>query len=90
MGMLVDVQQGFRHRDIEVLASPSATTLHKCCQDASGGFHPGVHIPVAERVIGICASAHVTLVFGESYFGVHHRRVGAAINPRARSPITTD
>jgi hypothetical protein len=90
VGMLVDVEQCFSHRDVDELSATGALALYECGEQGCRGLHAGVHIAVAERVIGVSTAAHVTLMLGEPRFGIHHRRIRPPINPRAGRSVSAD
>ena len=88
--MLVDVEQSFGHRDVDELSATGALALHERGEQGCGGLHAGVHITVAERVIGVYTAAHVTLMLGEPRLGIHHRRIRPPIDPRASRSVAAD
>ncbi len=88
--MLVDVQQRLRHGDVEELATSRSFALEECGKNSCSSLHPGVHIAVAEWVVGVVAVAYIALMLRESRLCIHHWGICTTIDPWTGGAVAAD
>ena len=88
--VLVDVEHRLGHRDVDPAADAGLLATVQRGEDRRRRLERGVHVGVAERVVGVGAAAGVALRLGDPRLGADDRCVGAPIRPRPARPVAGD